>query len=299
MARIHCLSTADMDRVFEVDHLPVHDEKMFATAFHEGVGGQGVFVARALAALGAPVTYHGTVGDDPTGAALVAELSAIAGLSVDITRLAGVATGTCAIIVDRTGEKALVLAPAAPELGSRLGEGLTVEPGDIVTLNFFDPPQMARVLARARADGATTIVDIEATGISVFGWDAALAVMAAADIVCSNQTTLDAWSAREAVTGALLDRAERFARAIAVSGQRVCVTLGAAGVFVFDGAATEHIPAVPVKPLNTTGAGDTFLAGLAFGLHRGDSLFDAARLATRVAADFLGFGRIDRSRLGL
>ncbi len=299
MTRIHCLSTVDLDRVFEVDHLPAHDEKLFASAFHEGAGGQGVFVARALAALGAPVTYHGSVGDDLAGAGLIAELKAVPGLAVEFARLKGIKTANCAILVDKTGEKAIVLAPIARELVESLGEGLEAAGGDIVTANFFDPAQIQRVFSRVRADGATTILDMEITGIGIFGWEAAFASMAAADIVCTNQPTLDAWSKREGLAGDRLDRAARFAAAIAVSGQRVCVTLGAEGVLVADGVRLEHVPAVPVKPQNTTGAGDTFLAGLAFGLHRGDDLFAAARFATRVAADFLGHGKVDRDRLGL
>lgn len=299
MTRIHCLSTVDLDRVFDVDHLPAHDEKIFASAFREGAGGQGVFVARALAALGAPVTYVGSVGDDLAGAQLIAELEAVPGLAVAIGRLPGIATASCAILVDRTGEKAIVLAPIAKELVASLGEGLAVAEGDIVTANFFDPQQIERVFGRVRAARATSIIDMEVTGIGVFGWEAAFRTMAAADIVCTNQPTLDAWSKREGIDGERLGRAERFARAIAGMERRVCVTLGAEGVLVFDGARFEHVPAVPVKPQNTTGAGDTFLAGLAFGLERGDDLFAAARFATRVAADFLAHGRVDRARLGL
>ena len=269
MTRIYCLSTVDLDRVFELDHLPGHDEKIFATGFHEAAGGQGVFVARALAALGAPVTYVGSVGDDLAGAGLIAELSAVPGLSVDIARLPGIATANCAILVDRTGEKAIVLAPIAKELVETLGEGLMPAAGDIVTANFFHPEQIVRVFGRARAAGATTIIDMEATGIGVFGWDAAFSVTDAADITCTNQPTLDAWSKREGLDGPLLVRAER------------------------------HVPAVKVKAVNTTGAGDTFLAGLAFGLSHGHDLFTAAGLATRVAADFLAHGRVDPARLGL
>jgi sugar/nucleoside kinase (ribokinase family) len=299
LTRIYCLSTVDLDRVFELDHLPGHDEKIFATGFHEGAGGQGVFVARALAALGAPVTYVGSVGDDLAGAGLIAELSAVPGLSVDIARLPGIATANCAILVDRTGEKAIVLAPIAKELVATLGEGLMPAAGDIVTANFFHPEQIVRVFGRARAAGATTIIDMEATGIGVFGWDAAFSVTDAADITCTNQPTLDAWSKREGLDGPLLARAERFARRLAGSGGRACVTLGAEGVLAFDGHEARHVPAVKVKAVNTTGAGDTFLAGLAFGLSHGHDLFAAAGLATRVAADFLAHGRVDPARLGL
>ena len=299
MNRIHCLSTVDLDRIFEIDHLPAHDEKIFATAFREVAGGQGVFTARALAALGAPVTFIGTVGDDAAGDFVVASLQRVEGLDVAIDRLAGVATGSCAILVDRTGEKAIVLAPFHPELVSRLGERLSVAAGDIVTSNYFDPVRHQHIFARVRAAGALSIVDIEQTGIAVHGWEPSLALARGADIVCTNETALGAWSEREGLTGPRLERAEKFAALIAGGRGKVCVTLGAHGVLAHDGTRSLHLPAVPVRVVNSTGAGDTFLAGLAFGLARGDAFIDAAGLATRVAADFLAHGAVNPARLAL
>jgi len=299
MSRIYCLSTVDLDQVFEIDHLPAHDEKIFASAYHEGAGGQGVFVARALAGLRAPVTFIGTVGDDLAGTVLIEELSAVPGLEVAIDRLPGVPTGTCAILVDKTGEKAIVLAPIHGDLVRRLGENLSVASGDIVTVNFFDPAAIRALFERVRRQGGTSIIDMEFTGIAIHGWDAAFETAASADILCTNQTTLAAWCERESVSGGLLETAERFALALAGGCRRVCVTLGGQGVLVHEEARSVHLPALPIRPVNTTGAGDTFLAGLAYGLWRGDNFVDAAGLATRVAADFLVHGKVDPARLGL
>ncbi|MCX5496129.1 PfkB family carbohydrate kinase [Kaistia dalseonensis] len=299
MSRIYCLSTVDLDRVFQVDHLPAHDEKLFATAYSEGAGGQGVYVARALAGLGAPVTFVGTVGDDMTGAALVAAMEAIPGLDVQITRLPGEASGSCVILVDGTGEKALVLAPISNALVEKLGADLTVEPGDIVTANFFHPLSIQALFKRLRNAGALTMIDIEKTGVAVWGWPAALDTAASADVICANQVTLDDWCAREGVTGGQIERAEAFARALAGESRRVCVTLGADGVLAFANGDAVHIPALPIKPANTTGAGDSFLGGLAFALRRGDDFTAAARFACAVAADFLVHGAVDPRRLGV
>ena len=64
----------------------------------------------------------------------------------------------------------------------------------------------------------------------------------------------------------------------------VVLTLGARGSLVADADGTHRIPAAPVTAVDTTGAGDAFIGALAVGLARGETLPDAARLASRVGA---------------
>ncbi|HEX7349991.1 ribokinase [Brachybacterium sp.] len=64
----------------------------------------------------------------------------------------------------------------------------------------------------------------------------------------------------------------------------VVLTMGARGSLVADADGQRRIPAAPVTAVDTTGAGDAFIGALAVGLAGGDSLPDAARLASRVGA---------------
>lgn len=294
---IFCLSTLDIDRVFFVDHLPQPDEKVFASRFVESAGGQGLFVARALAALGDDVTFVGVVGDDPAGAAAIAEVAAIPGLKCKVGRAAGQQTGTCFIQVRPDGEKTVAIAPVSDAMLDGLGLDLELAAGDVVTANLYRPDVQTILFRRARAKGALAVLDLEKTAMSIFGWIAGMALAGEADVVCTNGVTLDAWCEREGIEGGLLDRAERLARQLAGPRRSACVTLGADGVLsVSDGIAT-HIPAQPVKPINTTGAGDTFLAGLVHGLTAGMDFTAASRFGTLAAADFLAHGAIDKARL--
>jgi sugar/nucleoside kinase (ribokinase family) len=52
----------------------------------------------------------------------------------------------------------------------------------------------------------------------------------------------------------------------------VVVKLGAAGALARQGAKTIHIPAISVKAVDTTGAGDSFSAGFLYGYLNGESL---------------------------
>ena len=59
---------------------------------------------------------------------------------------------------------------------------------------------------------------------------------------------------------------------------RVLVTLGAQGVVVVDAAGARHAPARPVRAIDTTAAGDTFIGALAAALCEGKALDDAVAL---------------------
>jgi ribokinase len=69
-----------------------------------------------------------------------------------------------------------------------------------------------------------------------------------------------------------------------LAARAVVVTLGADGALVVEHGQASHVPAVPVRAVDTTAAGDAFCGGLADALAAGATLEDAARRAVRVAA---------------
>ena len=63
-------------------------------------------------------------------------------------------------------------------------------------------------------------------------------------------------------------------------GLTVAATFGAEGAICHTGREAIHTPALAIRPVDTTGAGDTFAGVLAASLAAGHSLRAAARLAT-------------------
>lgn len=61
--------------------------------------------------------------------------------------------------------------------------------------------------------------------------------------------------------------------------KRVFITLGEDGVFFSDGKLMKHIKSNPVKIVNATGAGDAFVAGLAYGYINDLEIKEMAKLA--------------------
>ncbi len=102
------------------------------------------------------------------------------------------------------------------------------------------------------------------------------------DIFCPNEsetellTDLPVNSQKEAETAArvLLER----------GAGTVILTLGERGSLLVTADECVHVPATPVKALDTTGAGDAFVGSLAYFLATGKPLTEAMRRANHIAA---------------
>jgi ADP-ribosylglycohydrolase len=190
---IHCLGPLVLDRVLTVERLPGHDEKAFIRGRRDAAGGPPRNVAAALARWGDAVSLVSVVGDDQTGADLLRDLGdqGIGSEAIDV--IPDLATATTIIIVDATGEKAILIEPIPPPVLARIGSGLTPARGDAVIANLYHPGAVHAVFARARAAGALTVLDLELPEIERWGWAAAEAAAAAADLVTTNAQVLRAW----------------------------------------------------------------------------------------------------------
>jgi 6-phosphofructokinase 2 len=79
-----------------------------------------------------------------------------------------------------------------------------------------------------------------------------------------------------------MEQAKRLARSGAA--EMIALTLGADGAIVATADRVLHTPARPVSARTGVGAGDSFLAGLVFGLAGGRGLESALKLAVACGA---------------
>ena len=108
------------------------------------------------------------------------------------------------------------------------------------------------------------------------------AIKARPFLIKPNQTELEeiAGTALEDIH-AVKDAAQKLSK----GGIRyVAVSLGRQGALLTDGGKTVFAPAVPVKASFTVGAGDAFLAGLLYGLDRGETVLDSLRFGIAAGA---------------
>jgi sugar/nucleoside kinase (ribokinase family) len=285
MTQVHVLGPLACDRVYHVDRLPGHDEKAFAKAYRDVVGGPPLWVAAHLAQWGIPVTLHSAVGADEAGRIVMADLDRRGIDTSGIVRPEGLRTATPVVIVDRTGERAIII-DALPEAALlKIGEGLKPNAGDWVVSNLFHPDPVREAVSRAQTSGAATLIDLELPEVERVGFGRAMDAVGGADVLCTNAQFLSWWRPH--------DRADQIAAAgscalaLAEGRRTIVVTLGAAGAIVAVGGEVSHVAAPPVSAINTTAAGDTFAAGFVRARLDGASIEASTRAGVAAASRFV------------
>jgi len=137
-------------------------------------------------------------------------------------------------------------------------------------------PGLAAMLAAARAAGATTSLDTNWDPAGIWGGDHLHATLAQTDVLLPNET--------EALRIAGEPTLQAAAGALTALGPRLVVKLGERGVLCVAGPVWHRAQLPPVTPVDATGAGDCFNAGLIGGLLRGLALPEAAALGCAVGA---------------
>lgn len=260
------LGSINLDHVYRVPHIPVPGETLAATDRAEFLGGKGANMSVAIARAGARVNHIGAVGHDGLWA-----VERLLEYGVDTRHIAVVdaPTSQAIVAVDQAGENAIILAPGAsgeiPQtvLQTALSEAQT---GDwFITQNETN-------LQRTAADLARKMGLRVAYAAAPFDAARVQAVLPSLDFLILNE--VEAQQLRD-VTGQGPD---------ALGVADVIVTLGADGADWFSADGPRHFDAIPVAPVDTTGAGDTFTGYVIAGLDQGMPMAQAISQATKAAA---------------
>ncbi|GJD65880.1 ribokinase [Methylobacterium frigidaeris] len=273
----------NVDLVAEVAAIPRPGETVLAPGYATLFGGKGANQAVAAARVSAPgsVALVGRVGDDAFG-----RLSRdnLAQNGVDV---AGVAAGPeptgCAFItVDAQGENAITVASGAN--GALSAAALPEIPASATLILQMEVPLAAsrEVAQRARLSGGRVIWNLAPVPASLAP-DDLRAMLAVTDVLVVNEHEA---RAAAACLGQAEASSEAAAGLLAEAGGVVCVlTAGARGaVAVHPGGARTVAAAKAIQPVDTTGAGDTFVGILAAALDEGRPWTSALARACRGAS---------------
>ncbi len=254
------------DLIVPVAHLPLPGETVLGGDYALLPGGKGANQALAARRAGAEVAMVGAVGRD-----------AFAEIALDPLRRAGIdiksvvstmaPTGCAAIMVSSAGENIIAVASGANATvrADQVPDAL-LGPGMILVAQMEVPvEETAAVVRRLRARGGTSLLNLAPALPIGFG------LLSEIDLVVANQREAAALGADPAAIGRGLRRG-------------FVVTRGGAGAVAHlaDGSSLA-VPALPIVPVDTTGAGDTFVGVLAAALDRGAALEAALRRASAAA----------------
>ena len=264
----------NVDLLFKVEALARPGETVLCPDYQLAAGGKGANQATAAARAGAAVRMIGHVGDDGFGI-FARRAMAVAGVDCAGIAASGKATGIAVIGIDRAGENQIMVASGA-NLDTRAEQIAAADLGPGVTLlcqNEVPPEATFALLERASAKGVRTILNLAPAG------PVPPRVLDALDVLVVNRI-----EAQMAAGGAADGDPVALARDLAARHALTCVvTLGAAGALAIGPRGGHRLAALPVEPLDTTGAGDAFAGVLAAALDRGHDL-PAALAQASVAA---------------
>lgn len=257
----------NVDMIVPVPRWPVPGETVIGGDYEMQPGGKGANQALAARRAGAAVMMAGAVGHDGFAEVALDGLRR-AGVNLSLVRVVDRPTGCASIMVDPAGENIIAVAPGANGSAAAAQVPDAVLDAATTSLLQMEVPaaENAALIRRARTRGARVVLNLAPA--APIDRD----VLADIDLLVANE-------GEAALLGA--DPAQ-LARALR---RGIVVTRGAAGVMAVlaDGGAIA-VPALPVAPVDTTGAGDTFCGVLAAGLDQGCGLEQALRRASAAAA---------------
>jgi len=279
--RIAVVGSNMMDLVTYVTRMPQPGETLEALSFAMGHGGKGANQAIAAARLGSDVTMVSKVGDDDFAEATLRNFASNGIETRHVTRVAGVSSGVAPICVDPSGENSILIVKGANDhlLPTDIDAAADVlEGADLILLQMEVPvATVYHAIAWAKANGIRTVLNPAPAAA-----DLDLAGIADVSFLVPNETELAILSGRPVRDE---DEAEQAARSLIERGiGTVIVTMGGRGALLVEANGTRRIAPVAVTPVDTTGAGDAFIAAFAHFHAGGQPVFDALTLAARYAA---------------
>lgn len=279
MGKIVVAGSLNMDLVVQASRLPQGGETIMGHAFSEIPGGKGANQAVAMARLGADVTMIGKVGTDGFGETLIQTLEK-SGANVNyIQKITEQPTGVALITVQDSGENSIIVvsgangALRASDLDPISFDGYTVA----VTQLETPLDTVSEFITRSRESGTFTILN-PAPARALPEW-----LYGHIDLLTPNETEL------ATLTGLSTETEEEIMAAAQVLLEKglgaIVVTLGSKGALYLNRTGESHFEkALRVKAIDTTAAGDSYTAGLATALSKGESIQRAMAFATKVAA---------------
>ncbi|MBM6584050.1 ribokinase [Microvirga sp. BT689] len=274
----------NIDLVARVAAIPRPGETVLSSRYETLFGGKGANQAVAAARVSSPqqVAIVACVGNDAFGRSARDNL-ARNGVMADLVANSAEPTGCAFITVDERGENAITVASGAnASLTEAAVHGFAVDAATVAVFQMEVPfAASLGVALHVRAAGGRVIWNLAPAPPSFSAGDLSN-LLGTTDIFVVNE--------HEAIAAAALlsCKYDDFRDAGTYLSEKGClcvVTAGARGAFAFhpDGHS-ERVEAELIQPIDTTGAGDTFVGVLANGLDEAMPFTSALRRAVRGAS---------------
>ncbi|MCB6218598.1 ribokinase [Bacillus paralicheniformis] len=277
MSKICVIGSSSMDLVVTSPKRPAAGETVLGESFKTVPGGKGANQAVAAARLGAEVHMIGCVGDDHYGKAILDNFQANGVLTDYVEPVTGQESGTAHIVL-ADGDNSIIVVKGAndhvtPEYVQKALPA--IKQADIVLIQQEIPEETVDYVSGL----------CSSLGIPL------LLNPAPALPLCPETVEHAAYITPNEHEASVLFQGMSRDEALKRYPEKLFITEGKNGVRYHNGLEERVVPSFPVNAIDTTGAGDTFNAGLAVALSEGQSIESALRFANRAASlSVLKFG---------
>lgn len=280
MSKILVIGSSNTDLVVRTDHIPEPGETVLGGDFMIAAGGKGANQAVAAARLGGDVSFVAKVGNDLFGKE---SLKKYGKEKMDIRHIVtddGTPSGVALISVDSKAENCIVVAPGANSNLSKAdidSAKSMIEESEYILMQLEIPMDVIEYVSEIAAKRGKKVVLNPAPAAKL-----SKELIAGLYLITPNKTEI------QQITGVKIETDEDLVKAadilLETGVENVVVTLGCRGSFVKNRDICKIVPAVKVKAIDTTGAGDTFNGAVCVGLSEGMNLLEATEFATKASS---------------
>ena len=280
MSEITVLGIFVADISFSGPKIPSIGETILGKKYNVGPGGKGCNQAIAIARLGGNTNFISKIGKDAYGELALKTLEKNKISTENIIQDGNQQTGVAGILVDQnTGKNAInviVGAPSSLKI-SEIEKQINLIKKSKIFLTQLEVPKDVTLhcLKTAKENGCITILNpAPASEISKEFYNNI-------DFFTPNETEAEFYTGIKITSE---KEAKQAADKLLNLGiKKIIITLGEKGLFYSDGKEETYLKASAVKAIDTTGAGDAFNGGLAFGLSKEKPIKECLELANKVA----------------
>lgn len=241
------------------------------------LGGVGRNIAENLVRLGIETKLIGVLGDDIYGSKILEESSLIGLDTRDCLILKGESTSTYLAVIDETHDMSVAI--SSMDIYERMTVDFikdkkhVIDNSELVVLDTNIPVDVIEYLSNNHRS-----TDFFLDTVSTAKAKKVKHLIGNIHTLKSNKIEI------ESITGIEINNEQSLklnCEYLMNKGvKKVFITLGKNGVFYCDNTTMNHIKAVNVKPVNTTGAGDAFMAALVYCYLNNIDINESAKLAT-------------------
>lgn len=260
----------NIDLLFSVERTPLADQKVLGKRLPAYAGGTVANVACAAGLLGRPTLAYGRIAGDADGTFLRREYERFGVATGHLRVVPDAASPTALILIEASGEKALVYAPMPGPTLHEASFATALAQSRLLYAMPYDLQEFERMHVLARAAGVPLAIDIEAAMVP--DREHLHRLLSLCDLAFMNDSTYRAVLGAAPQTGGM-------AGLLAYGPRMLVISCGARGAMAVTRSQAITQPAFAATVVDSTGAGDSFNGAFLAALLEGQAPAAALRFA--------------------